>query len=144
MPITSCFLCKTSDLYSIWTQTPSHNHIYGLQGVSNQSCSNIHVCSQTCAFCDLQTNPIMTHTIDDDPGMCVCMQENLWLDSVSLLIKDSLEGEMQMIDNLSGSVFHHYSSPAVCRGCRCQPTEVTHIHPLNILHTVEEPFVLFI
>ncbi|TSK62652.1 Voltage-dependent T-type calcium channel subunit alpha-1I [Bagarius yarrelli] len=50
-------------------------------------------------------------------------QENLWLDSVSLLIKDSLEGEMQMIDNLSGSVFHHYSSPAVCKGCRCQPTE---------------------
>lgn len=56
------------------------------------------------------------------------MQENLWLDSVSLLIKDSLEGEMQMIDNLSGSVFHHYSSPVVCRGCRCQPTEVTHIY----------------
>ncbi|KAI5108767.1 voltage-dependent T-type calcium channel subunit alpha-1I isoform X2, partial [Silurus meridionalis] len=51
-------------------------------------------------------------------------QENLWLDSVSLLIKDSLEGEMQMIDNLSGSVFHHYSSPAVCKGCRCQPTEI--------------------
>lgn len=75
--------------------------------------------------------------------MCVCMQENLWLDSVSLLIKDSLEGEMQMIDNLSGSVFHHYSSPAVCRGCRCQPTEVTHIHTLNILHIIEETFILF-
>uniref|UniRef100_A0A8C5FAS4 Ion transport domain-containing protein n=1 Tax=Gadus morhua TaxID=8049 RepID=A0A8C5FAS4_GADMO len=39
--------------------------------------------------------------------------ESQWLDSVSLLIKDSLEGEMQMIDNLSGSVFHHYSSPCV-------------------------------
>ncbi|KAG7326856.1 hypothetical protein KOW79_010257 [Hemibagrus wyckioides] len=51
-------------------------------------------------------------------------QENLWLDSVSLLIKDSLEGEMQMIDNLSGSVFHHYSSPVVCRGCSCQPAEI--------------------
>ncbi|XP_062852977.1 voltage-dependent T-type calcium channel subunit alpha-1I-like [Trichomycterus rosablanca] len=51
-------------------------------------------------------------------------QENLWLDSVSLLIKDSLESEMQMIDNLSGSVFHHYSSPAVCRDCRCQPAEI--------------------
>uniref|UniRef100_A0A3B4D4C3 Ion transport domain-containing protein n=1 Tax=Pygocentrus nattereri TaxID=42514 RepID=A0A3B4D4C3_PYGNA len=50
--------------------------------------------------------------------VCGCVQENLWLDSVSLLIKDSLEGEMQMIDNLSGSVFHHYSSPAVCRDCR--------------------------
>uniref|UniRef100_W5LLA1 Calcium voltage-gated channel subunit alpha1 I n=1 Tax=Astyanax mexicanus TaxID=7994 RepID=W5LLA1_ASTMX len=51
-------------------------------------------------------------------------QENLWLDSVSLLIKDSLEGEMQMIDNLSGSVFHHYSSPAVCRDCKCHPAEI--------------------
>uniref|UniRef100_UPI001EAF15A6 voltage-dependent T-type calcium channel subunit alpha-1I-like n=1 Tax=Oncorhynchus gorbuscha TaxID=8017 RepID=UPI001EAF15A6 len=37
-------------------------------------------------------------------------QESQWLDSVSLLIKDSFEGEMLMIDNLSGSVFHHYSS----------------------------------
>uniref|UniRef100_A0A8K9UJC8 Ion transport domain-containing protein n=1 Tax=Oncorhynchus mykiss TaxID=8022 RepID=A0A8K9UJC8_ONCMY len=40
----------------------------------------------------------------------VCPQESQWLDSVSLLIKDSFEGEMLMIDNLSGSVFHHYSS----------------------------------
>nr|XP_046193182.1 voltage-dependent T-type calcium channel subunit alpha-1I-like [Oncorhynchus gorbuscha] len=40
----------------------------------------------------------------------VCAQESQWLDSVSLLIKDSFEGEMLMIDNLSGSVFHHYSS----------------------------------
>ncbi|XP_045546954.1 voltage-dependent T-type calcium channel subunit alpha-1I isoform X1 [Salmo salar] len=40
----------------------------------------------------------------------VCAQESQWLDSISLLIKDSFEGEMLMIDNLSGSVFHHYSS----------------------------------
>ncbi|KAM5289144.1 voltage-dependent T-type calcium channel subunit alpha-1I [Ctenodactylus gundi] len=39
-------------------------------------------------------------------------QETLWLDSVSLIIKDSLEGELSTIDNLSGSVFHHYASPA--------------------------------
>ncbi|XP_035388604.1 voltage-dependent T-type calcium channel subunit alpha-1I-like isoform X2 [Electrophorus electricus] len=51
-------------------------------------------------------------------------QENLWLDSVSLLIKDSLEGEMQLLDNLSGSVFHHYSSPAVCRDCKGHPSEI--------------------
>ncbi|XP_048104998.1 voltage-dependent T-type calcium channel subunit alpha-1I-like [Alosa alosa] len=51
--------------------------------------------------------------------------ENQWLDSVSLLIKDSLEGEMLMIDNLSGSVFHHYSSPPVCRDCHHHPQEVT-------------------
>ncbi|CAL8312704.1 unnamed protein product, partial [Arctogadus glacialis] len=51
-------------------------------------------------------------------------QESQWLDSVSLLIKDSLEGEMQMIDNLSGSVFHHYSSPPpVCRDCRVRTQE---------------------
>ncbi|XP_059414021.1 voltage-dependent T-type calcium channel subunit alpha-1I-like isoform X1 [Carassius carassius] len=51
-------------------------------------------------------------------------QENLWLDSVSLLIKDSFEGEMLMIDNLSGSVFHHYSSPPVCKDCRTRPQEI--------------------
>ncbi|CAL8378836.1 unnamed protein product [Boreogadus saida] len=52
------------------------------------------------------------------------MEESQWLDSVSLLIKDSLEGEMQMIDNLSGSVFHHYSSPPpVCRDCRVRTQE---------------------
>ncbi|XP_055079758.1 voltage-dependent T-type calcium channel subunit alpha-1I-like [Periophthalmus magnuspinnatus] len=50
-------------------------------------------------------------------------QESQWLDSVSLLMKDSLEGEMQMIDNLSGSVFHHYSSPPLCKGCKGHPQE---------------------
>ncbi|XP_037834582.1 voltage-dependent T-type calcium channel subunit alpha-1I isoform X3 [Kryptolebias marmoratus] len=51
-------------------------------------------------------------------------QESQWLDSVSLLIKDTLEGEMLMIDNLSGSVFHHYSSPApVCKDCKGQQQE---------------------
>ncbi|CAK6964895.1 voltage-dependent T-type calcium channel subunit alpha-1I-like [Scomber scombrus] len=51
-------------------------------------------------------------------------QESQWLDSVSLLIKDTLEGEMLMIDNLSGSVFHHYSSPPpVCKDCRGHPQE---------------------
>ncbi|KAM9793054.1 voltage-dependent T-type calcium channel subunit alpha-1I [Neosynchiropus ocellatus] len=48
-------------------------------------------------------------------------QESQWLDSVSLLIKDSLEGDM--IDNLSGSVFHHYSSPPVCKDCKGHPQE---------------------
>uniref|UniRef100_A0A7N9AMR4 Voltage-dependent T-type calcium channel subunit alpha-1I-like n=1 Tax=Mastacembelus armatus TaxID=205130 RepID=A0A7N9AMR4_9TELE len=46
-----------------------------------------------------------------------------WLDSVSLLIKDTLEGEMLMIDNLSGSVFHHYSSPPICKDCKGHPQE---------------------
>ncbi|XP_058164815.1 voltage-dependent T-type calcium channel subunit alpha-1I [Dasypus novemcinctus] len=51
-------------------------------------------------------------------------QENLWLDSVSLIIKDSLEGELTIIDNLSGSVFHHYSSPAGCEKCHHDRQEV--------------------
>ncbi|XP_068434908.1 voltage-dependent T-type calcium channel subunit alpha-1I isoform X1 [Clinocottus analis] len=51
-------------------------------------------------------------------------QESQWLDSVSLLIKDTLEGEMLMIDNLSGSVFHHYASPpTICRDCKGHPQE---------------------
>ncbi|XP_039669618.1 LOW QUALITY PROTEIN: voltage-dependent T-type calcium channel subunit alpha-1I-like [Perca fluviatilis] len=49
-------------------------------------------------------------------------QESRWLDSVSLLIKDSLEGDM--IDNLSGSVFHHYCSPPVCKDCKGHPQEI--------------------
>ncbi|XP_036063425.1 voltage-dependent T-type calcium channel subunit alpha-1I isoform X1 [Onychomys torridus] len=55
---------------------------------------------------------------DNDAHLCrhCCSpaQETLWLDSVSLIIKDSLEGELTIIDNLSGSIFHHYSSPAGC------------------------------
>ncbi|XP_049576538.1 voltage-dependent T-type calcium channel subunit alpha-1I [Syngnathus scovelli] len=47
-------------------------------------------------------------------------QESQWLDSVSLLIKDSMEGDM--IDNLSGSVFHHYSP--VCKDCDGHTQEV--------------------
>uniref|UniRef100_A0A8B9JP46 Calcium voltage-gated channel subunit alpha1 Ia n=1 Tax=Astyanax mexicanus TaxID=7994 RepID=A0A8B9JP46_ASTMX len=59
-------------------------------------------------------------------GQCIFVsQENLWLDSVSLLIKDSFEGEMLLIDNLSGSVFHHYSSPPVCKDCKSHPQEVS-------------------
>ncbi|XP_016101252.1 voltage-dependent T-type calcium channel subunit alpha-1I-like [Sinocyclocheilus grahami] len=58
-------------------------------------------------------------------------QENLWLDSVSLLIKDSFEGEMLMIDNLSGSVFHHYSSPPICKDCRTHPQEQIHMAELE-------------
>ncbi|XP_021571655.1 voltage-dependent T-type calcium channel subunit alpha-1I [Carlito syrichta] len=50
--------------------------------------------------------------------------ENLWLDSVSLIIKDSLEGELTIIDNLSGSIFHHYSSPAGCERCHHDKQEV--------------------
>uniref|UniRef100_A0A8D0HBN4 Calcium voltage-gated channel subunit alpha1 I n=1 Tax=Sphenodon punctatus TaxID=8508 RepID=A0A8D0HBN4_SPHPU len=66
-----------------------------------------------------------------DPEGHLCMtcyspaQENLWLDSVSLIIKDSFDGELMIIDNLSGSVFHHYSSPAMCEKCNHDKQEVT-------------------
>ncbi|NWT28071.1 CAC1I protein, partial [Cardinalis cardinalis] len=53
--------------------------------------------------------------------------ENLWLDSVSLIIKDSFDGELMIIDNLSGSVFHHYSSPAMCEKCNHDKQEVTRV-----------------
>ncbi|KAI2666331.1 Voltage-dependent T-type calcium channel subunit alpha-1I [Labeo rohita] len=46
-------------------------------------------------------------------------------------IKDSFEGEMLMIDNLSGSVFHHYSSPPVCKDCRTHPQEQIHMAELE-------------
>ncbi|XP_051985788.1 voltage-dependent T-type calcium channel subunit alpha-1I-like [Xyrauchen texanus] len=51
-------------------------------------------------------------------------QESLWLESVSLLMKDSLDGEMHMIDNLSGSVFHHYCSPPIRRDDRSKSGEI--------------------
>ncbi|XP_004634697.1 voltage-dependent T-type calcium channel subunit alpha-1I [Octodon degus] len=53
-------------------------------------------------------------------------QETLWLDSVSLIIKDSLEGELTIIDNLSGSIFHHYASPSPtgCKKCHHDKQEV--------------------
>ncbi|XP_008943736.1 PREDICTED: voltage-dependent T-type calcium channel subunit alpha-1I-like, partial [Merops nubicus] len=65
---------------------------------------------------------------DPEGRLCVrCYspaQENLWLDSVSLIIKDSFDGELMIIDNLSGSVFHHYSSPAMCEKCNHDEHEV--------------------
>ncbi|KAK2536898.1 Cacna1g [Columba livia] len=33
-------------------------------------------------------------------------------DTISLLIQESLEGELKLMDNLSGSVYHHYALPA--------------------------------
>lgn len=81
--------------------------------------------------------------------VCV-LQESQWLDSVSLLIKDSLEGDM--IDNLSGSVFHHYCSPPVCKDCKGHSQEVsgisskrTHTNTHIQTHTYKHiPSVFFI
>ncbi|XP_041863089.1 voltage-dependent T-type calcium channel subunit alpha-1I-like isoform X2 [Melanotaenia boesemani] len=64
------------------------------------------------------------NTSDSNRTLYSPSQESQWLDSVSLLIKDTFEGEMLMIDNLSGSVFHHYSSPPpVCKDCKGHPQE---------------------
>lgn len=35
-----------------------------------------------------------------------------------------MEGELTIIDNLSGSIFHHYSSPAGCGKCHHDKQEV--------------------
>ena len=78
--------------------------------------------------------------------VCVCvLQESQWLDSVSLLIKDSLEGEL--IDNLSGSVFHHYCPLPTCRDCRAHSQEVRptriRIHVRTLAHTFYILLLLF-
>ncbi|XP_036376791.1 voltage-dependent T-type calcium channel subunit alpha-1I-like [Megalops cyprinoides] len=78
--------------------------------------------NRQCAGASANPNPIPG--ANDPRKLYSPAQENLWLDSVSLLIKDSLEGEMLMIDNLSGSVFHHYSSPPICKDCKCHPQEI--------------------
>lgn len=78
-----------------------------------------HVCACVRPFCRPASR------VRTCPGACVrVFQESQWLDSVSLLIQDTLEGEMLMIDNLSGSVFHHYSSPPICRDCKGHLQEV--------------------
>ncbi|XP_043535433.1 voltage-dependent T-type calcium channel subunit alpha-1I isoform X4 [Chiloscyllium plagiosum] len=60
-----------------------------------------------------------------DPGKHISpAQENLWLDSVSLIIRDTFENELLMIDNLSGSIFHHYTSSPTCRNCHHDKQEV--------------------
>lgn len=38
-------------------------------------------------------------------------QERHLFDTISLLIQESLEGELKLMDNLSGSVCHHYALP---------------------------------
>ncbi|XP_052454961.1 voltage-dependent T-type calcium channel subunit alpha-1I-like [Carassius gibelio] len=65
-----------------------------------------------------------TQDTQNQRKLCSPAQENQWLESVSLLMKDSLDGEMQMIDNLSGSVFHHYCSPAIRRDGRSRSGEI--------------------
>lgn len=130
-----------------WKSIPAcaQGHFYNTYGGVCVSlrvfCPRMSACAHVCAcvqYWSAGLRPVC---------MCLCVyvcvyvfQESQWLDSVSLLIKDTLEGEMLMIDNLSGSVFHHYSSPPpICKDCKGHPQEVppwTHVrtHMCNI-HT---------
>uniref|UniRef100_A0A8C7LFR1 Ion transport domain-containing protein n=1 Tax=Oncorhynchus kisutch TaxID=8019 RepID=A0A8C7LFR1_ONCKI len=76
----------------------------------------------TILFCSI-TFPSNTSCKPVPSTRITCSSATGWLDSVSLLIKDSFEGEMLMIDNLSGSVFHHYSSTSspVWKDCKSHP-----------------------
>lgn len=98
------------------------------------ACSmSLHV--RMCACLRLRATLLPACVLCAYVSWCVCacvrvFQESQWLDSVSLLIQDTLEGEM--IDNLSGSVFHHYSSPSVCKDCKGHQQEVPRPTLINI------------
>ncbi|RLV99347.1 hypothetical protein DV515_00009899 [Chloebia gouldiae] len=48
---------------------------------------------------------------DSQLSLAYHMERHLF-DTISLLIQESLEGELKLMDNLSGSVCHHYALPA--------------------------------
>ncbi|XP_075759898.1 voltage-dependent T-type calcium channel subunit alpha-1G isoform X4 [Pelodiscus sinensis] len=56
------------------------------------------------------TNP-MQFKVDSQLSLVYPMERHLF-DTISLLIQESLEGELKLMDNLSGSVCHHYALPA--------------------------------
>ncbi|NXT16648.1 CAC1G protein, partial [Prunella fulvescens] len=56
------------------------------------------------------TNP-MQIKVDSQLSLAYHMERHLF-DTLSLLIQESLEGELKLMDNLSGSVCHHYALPA--------------------------------
>ncbi|XP_030818043.1 voltage-dependent T-type calcium channel subunit alpha-1G isoform X6 [Camarhynchus parvulus] len=56
------------------------------------------------------TNP-MQIKVDSQLSIAYHMERHLF-DTISLLIQESLEGELKLMDNLSGSVCHHYALPA--------------------------------
>ncbi|NXC11136.1 CAC1G protein, partial [Orthonyx spaldingii] len=49
--------------------------------------------------------------VDSQLSLAYHMERHLF-DTISLLIQESLEGELKLMDNLSGSVCHHYALPA--------------------------------
>ncbi|NXD13634.1 CAC1G protein, partial [Nothocercus nigrocapillus] len=55
-------------------------------------------------------NPLQIK-VDSQLSLVYPMERHLF-DTISLLIQESLEGELKLMDNLSGSVCHHYALPA--------------------------------
>ncbi|NXE48711.1 CAC1G protein, partial [Casuarius casuarius] len=55
-------------------------------------------------------NPLQIK-VDSQLSLVYPMERHLF-DTISLLIQGSLEGELKLMDNLSGSVCHHYALPA--------------------------------
>ncbi|XP_036004091.1 voltage-dependent T-type calcium channel subunit alpha-1I isoform X3 [Fundulus heteroclitus] len=53
--------------------------------------------------------------------------------------QDTIDGEMLMIDNLSGSVFHHYSSPPVCKDCKGHSQEQIRMAEIEQASLKSEP-----
>ncbi|KAF7705332.1 hypothetical protein HF521_020618 [Silurus meridionalis] len=51
------------------------------------------------------------HKTDQPQGMEPLLQRRPMFDSVSLVIQGSLEGELSLMDNLSGSICHYYALP---------------------------------
>ncbi|NXL78505.1 CAC1G protein, partial [Leptocoma aspasia] len=56
------------------------------------------------------SNPVQIK-MDSQLSLAYHMERHLF-DTISLLIQESLEGELKLMDNLSGSVCHHYALPA--------------------------------
>ncbi|NXL17347.1 CAC1G protein, partial [Setophaga kirtlandii] len=56
------------------------------------------------------TDP-MQIKVDSQLSLAYHMERHLF-DTISLMIQESLEGELKLMDNLSGSVCHHYALPA--------------------------------
>ncbi|NXD41730.1 CAC1G protein, partial [Copsychus sechellarum] len=55
-------------------------------------------------------NPLQIK-VDSQLSLAYHMERHLF-DTISLMIQESLEGELKLMDNLSGSVCHHYALPA--------------------------------
>ncbi|XP_064584389.1 voltage-dependent T-type calcium channel subunit alpha-1G isoform X11 [Zonotrichia leucophrys gambelii] len=91
------------------------------------------------------TNP-MQIKMDSQLSLAYHTERHLF-DTISLLIQESLEGELKLMDNLSGSVCHHYALPAPeyynsenQAALRCRDDALT-LSPSKDLLSVRKPSV---